>query len=165
MLACQLHRGLKSCRQARLSQRPWMHRQGVFLTQNKLTKITFLKYRFTFTHICVCVCVCFQLWAEIAHLYDVRFTHTTPHKLTCSTAVLLCYTSVVSYIMKWGNVDLFLALKSVCHNDATGLCIVSDRLTHAQAVDFKDTCLLFAGRCDGAVKRGWIITIPTWECL
>lgn len=55
--------------------------------------------------------------------------------------------------MKWGNIDLFLAFKSMCHNEATGLCIVSDHLTHAQAVDFKDASLLFAGRCDGAVKE------------
>lgn len=71
----------------------------------------------------------------------------TPHALTCFTAVL-CRT-----YEKWGNIDLFLALKSTCCNEASGLCVVSDHLTHAQAVDFKDTSLSLAGRCDGAVKR------------
>lgn len=54
---------------------------------------------------------------------------------------------------KWGNVDLFLAIKSTCCNEASGLCNVSDHLTRAQAVDFKDASLSLAGRCDEAVKR------------
>lgn len=39
---------------------------------------------------------------------------------------------------KWDSVDLSLAVKSTCPNEASGLGSVSDRPTHAPAVDFKD---------------------------
>lgn len=42
----------------------------------------------------------------------------TPHALTRLTAALLGRGSVGLYIMKWGNTDLFLALKSTCCNGA-----------------------------------------------
>lgn len=68
--------------------------------------------------LCACVHACFRLWAWIARLYDVRFTLSTPHALTHFTAMLLCRGSVMLYIMKWGNTDLFLASKSTCCNGA-----------------------------------------------
>ena len=78
----------------------------------------------------------------------------TPHTLSCFTEVLHCGGNFVSYIMKWGSVDLFLALTSTWCNEISGLlCVVSDHLTHAQAADFKDARFPLAGSRDGAVKE------------
>lgn len=38
---------------------------------------------------------------------------------------------------KLDNGDLFLAIKSMCYNEASGLCKVSGRSTHPPAVDVK----------------------------
>lgn len=89
---------------------------------------------------------------SITHLYDVRLKHAAqPSRVLQqfhSAAAVLC-----RIYEKWGHMKLFLALKSMCRNEAARLYVDSDHLTHAQAADFKDTSLSLAGRCDGAVKK------------
>lgn len=100
----------------------------------------------------LCVCVFdFECESHICMMCDLHSPHHKPSHIF--TAMLLCCGSVVLYIMKWGNTDLLLALKSMCCNGAlvSAFSLITWHMLRLCAS--KTQSLSLAGRCDGAVKE------------